>query len=914
MRSATCQKYIYKIHSARLRREKWNLTLPLDEARRNDEVISIADSQVLRWIDELNGTSDCDERARGIKSEIRRIKKEPYSVQNKRAIKALYSDLDNVQFKPDYMCLIIDKEKDYYRACRGFKINNVKYVRLLGTNGGIKNSTIVFISERLAPEIKRRIDNNRDPNKKLVTAKLEAYKALACSASTPVSMPNGILVVNDCETTFLSDVIYITDEFGGEPIMEERKSQEIHLDASDGFGLMLPSLAEKWSAELNLDYVVSGLNTRFAWEKGMVYTFDFLDFADRVADGQHIVKDAWGNPVDICSVELVLTTSMVKLWDSYEDCEDYVSCCQRNGYTFGITKVCPKELEHEHTTNYQFIQSMWLDDADIDELIAPTVEEISGVLGGDWRKTLLFLKGSGLNANNIDRTDSDISKALMVDRRMINDPFLQNTVYQAIRNRIDEAKVGVLNVHGNYSIASGDPYALCQNMFGLEVTGLLSSGQIYNKYWRDCGSNELVCFRAPMSTHSNIRKVVVNMDAETAYWFKHMSTCTIFNAWDDAMSALNGMDFDGDLVMLTDNPVLLRRHRKLPALMCAQRKATKVTPTEEDLIRSNIDSFGNDIGQTTNWITSMYEVQSKFKRGSREYNELEYRIMCGQLYQQNAIDKAKGIICKPMPRTWHDKHTINKIEDEDTKNFYRSIVADKKPYFMRYIYPALMKQYNTYVKNTDKNALREFGMSVGELRALTSDELSCEQVGFLSYYDKMMPVGVGDCVMNKICRKFEEKFDGHVKRHNSSTTFDYSIMKSGVEYPSSKFYAVKKLYEEYNSRLKNYAVFSEYEKVDKWDSVSELSIMTNEFRKECEEVCSNRYALCDILLDLCYNRNSTKKFVWDMCGDTIVENLLRNNSYIISFPVLDPNGDICYRGNRYKIETKECGTTDCQLY
>ena len=70
--------------------------------------------------------------------------------------------------------------------------------------------------------------------------------------------------------------------------------------------------------------------------------------------------------------------------------------------------------------------------------------------------------------------------------------------------------------------------------------------------------------------------------------------------------------------MLTDNPVLVRKHKKLPALMCAQRKAEKRISTEADFIQSNIDSFGNDIGQTTNWVTSMYEVQSKFKEGSAE--------------------------------------------------------------------------------------------------------------------------------------------------------------------------------------------------------------------------------------------------------------------------------------------------------
>ena len=180
---------------------------------------------MLRWLDELNGITDAEQRARDIKTEIKRLRKEPNSVQNRKAVKHLYAQLDAIQFKPDYMCLIIDKEKDYHRACAGFSINGISYKRLLGTNGGIKNSTIVFVSERYAEELKRRIDNGRNPNKELVPAKLEAYKALTCSASSPVSLPNGILVVNDCETEFLSDIIYLTDECDGEPIMEARKQK-----------------------------------------------------------------------------------------------------------------------------------------------------------------------------------------------------------------------------------------------------------------------------------------------------------------------------------------------------------------------------------------------------------------------------------------------------------------------------------------------------------------------------------------------------------------------------------------------------------------------------------------------------------------------------------------------------------------
>lgn len=87
--------------------------------------------------------------------------------------------------------------------------------------------------------------------------------------------------------------------------------------------------------------------------------------------------------------------------------------------------------------------------------------------------------------------------------------------------------------------------------------------------------------------------------------------------------------------MLTDNEVLVNKLQELPALMCVQRKADKKIVTEEDAIQANIDSFGDDIGKTTNWITSMFDVQAQYPEDSEEYKILDYRIKCGQLYQQN---------------------------------------------------------------------------------------------------------------------------------------------------------------------------------------------------------------------------------------------------------------------------------------
>lgn len=871
-------------------------------------MISLSDSQMLRFIDKLNGIEDGDSVAKSIKKDIKELRKEPNSLQNRRKIKKLYEELDEVQYKPDYMCLIIDKEKDYRRACRGFKINGIKYVRLLGTNGGVKASTIVFVSERLAPELRLRIDNGRDKSKELVPAKLEAYQALVCSGSTPVSMPRGVAVVDDCYTTFNTDVIDLNDECDGDPVMTFVKDAEVTIDASDGFGLMLPSLASRWSEELQLDYMTSGVNTRCAWEKGMVFTFDFLAFADEVA-GTRIIKDAWGNEVDLTNVELILTTSMLKLWDSYASCEDYLEKCKQNGYTFSVTKTCPKKLENERNLNYQFIQSYDLTDEQVEELVAPTIAEIHDILSLDWRKSVLFLKGCGLTEDNVDYVDADFAKAIMVDKRMMHDPFVRKKIFAMIKKRITDAKIGVLKVHGNYSIISGDPYALCQSMFGLEVTGLLKAGEIYNRYWLGDGADKLACFRAPMTSHNNIRLVTVSRNEEAQRWYQYMTTCTILNAWDTISPALNGCDFDGDLVMLTDNKVLVENLVELPAIMCVQRKAKKCVPTEEDLIQSNIDSFGDDIGKITNRITSMFDVIAQFEKGTKEYEVLDYRIKCGQLFQQNAIDRAKGIIAKPMPRKWYDRNANKSAPDgnEALRRFNMSIIADKKPYFMRYIYPSLMRQYNTYISNTNKKCLREFRLSVAELMEKPEDELTEDQKIFLHYYKLKMPVGMNNCVMNRICRRVEREFDGYIAKHNNDFEFDYTIMKSGCEYTTTQYNDIKNLYREYVSRLQDYALFARKERIDTSEQSDIRLVMKHDFIGACQAVCSNKYQLCDIILDLCYTKEGSKQFAWDMSGAEIVDNLLKINDGYISYPTIDSNGDVAYGGDRFSFSVKKIG-------
>lgn len=544
------QRLVYKVNSKKLKDANWNLQLPFDLAMNNGEVVALADSTVLRWIDELNGISDADAQAGIINQQIRHIlKQKDVSSATKLRIRDLMRKRNLILFKQDYVCVVMDSIKDYRKMCeRGFSINGIPYTRLLATTGGVKNRTVVFISERLYPEIRRRLDNGRDMNKEIVPAKFGAYEALACSASTPVSDPKGILVVHDCYTYFVEDIITIDDSCDGEPELKYVDGYKVHKDCSDGFGTMTPERAELWSKELGLNYVMSGCNTRYAWEKGMLVTFDHVAFAEKVngasqdnEDG-YKVTDVWGDVWDVRDVDVVLTESMLKLWDSYSSLGDYLRNCHENHYTMSIPKVAPEKLDDVWTTNYQFLQSYDLTDDELRELVQPTMDWLDDIMGGDYRKLMLYVNGTTISTSSFLRQEPSVSKGMFIEPNLVHDTITATMIRDMTKKKVQQAKLGKILVNGNFEIACGDPYALWQSIFGLKVTGLLYSGEIYSKHWVDRDSRNVICFRAPMTCANNIVPMAVATSEDIDYWYQYIKTMVIFNAWDTAADAMNGED------------------------------------------------------------------------------------------------------------------------------------------------------------------------------------------------------------------------------------------------------------------------------------------------------------------------------------------------------------------------------------
>lgn len=926
------QTFVLKLNTGYLSKHNWDLTLKLSEIRKQSQlVVSLGSSQVLRWMPELTGRPDADTEASKVKQQIKNLKKLGNSSENKKKISQKYDELYELQFQPHYMMLVMDSPKDYKYACKhGFKITidygnrseTIEYKRFLGTAGSIKKSTIMFVNKNIHSRLMDKINNGRYEGPedreyngiklgyKFIPAKLNAYFALACSASIPVPQPR-IIVIDDVETSFEAEIREVRD-IGYEdneswPSVTEPIKKMIKINTCDGMGFISPEMSAKWAESLGEgSEPLSGYNVRCAFLKGMVFTIDFKKFAEEVAH-TYIIKDAWGDERDVREADVILTVSMLKLWNSYAGCEDYIENCKKNGYEFCIAKSAPHELRNVHTTNYQYLQDFKFTDEQINELIDPTVTKIKECLGLDWRKLILYMCGVGLDEKSVVHMEP-MCKAIMANPELIKDPYVRSKISRMIQKRIRTAKIGVLDVAGDYAIIGCDPYILLQNMFGMEVTGLLKAGECYHKYWSDNNVPEVIAFRAPMTSHENVCKLNIVDNEETQKWFKYITTCCMLNGWDTTAIRCNGADYDADTFFTTNNKVLLESFEYKPTLMCLQDSVEKKIPTEEDYIKSDINGFGDSIGSVTNKATNMISLREQFDLDSEEYKRLTYRISTMMNYQQNAIDRIKGVVAKPVPNEWLNPRMF-KVEDGDDEAIIRdkeintNIAAEIKPWFFIYRYSQLKSELDKYMKSVKSNCKIRFGKSLDDL--YSSEDKSEEEKAFIFNYEKYMPVSRAPGTMNRICWRIENEFQ--TTDVLPKVEFDYSILKGNAEYTQEEYDAINQLYDEYNKNMQLFLKQKNQNELGDDEVGFDIVHLKDIFVDECNKVCPDPEVLANIVVDLCYTSNKNKTFAWDVVGEQIYNNVLKNNNYTIRYPIKDINGDIEFGGNKFSLYTQQIG-------
>ena len=168
-----------------------------------------------------------------------------------------------------------------------------------------------------------------------------------------------------------------------------------------------------------------------------------------------------------------------------------------------------------------------------------------------------------------------------------------------------------------------------------------------------------------------------------------------------------------------------------------------------------------------------------------------------------------------------------------------------------------------------------------------------------------MPVSRAAGTMNRICWRIEDEFKTTDVLPN--VKFDCSILKSDAIYTQEEYDSIKQLYEEYNKNMQLF-LKQKYKNELGDDEVGfDITQLKDVFVSECYKVCPNTEVLSNIVIDLCYSSNKNKTFAWDIAGEQIFNNVLKNNGYKIQYPIKDIDGDIEFCGNKFSLHTQKIG-------
>lgn len=642
---------IIKIPSSLLSKSKWSLKISVDKLKQENQLVGLASNYIIRTLDKIANTGYSEEKLQELKLKRNKITKNESSKQNGNTITKLNNEIFNLLYIPHLVCVHIDRVAHYDKLNSGFNItvfneqsgeiiSSIRYVRFLSTSASIKKSEVFYINSEYKEIIMQHIDCGRDTSVKFVPAKLSAYMALTMSSSNPVRNTYNVCVVNDVEHMIKTPVLELDDSKQEEPIITQIDDYEMNLNCSDGFGFIDPDFAKLWANDLHLDYVPSSFITRNAFCKGVLARFPYKEFAQE--NKITTITDVWGKTWDINEVDIVLTTSMLKLSNCYSSWDDYYSKTQKYGYTFSVTKQTPKVLDMERTTNYQFIQSLDWNDEDIEGFLKPSLDEIKDIRGMDWQKALVYLRGTSLTEDS-DVIRGDYTTALMIEPKLIDDGYIRSSINNMIKKRIDDCKKGTVKVRGNYQTVICDPIILAQSMLGLPIKGILNKDEFHSEFWNKLNVDYVIGMRAPQTAYECIAQMKLINNQETQKWYRYLKEMFIFNGYDATCARMSGCDFDGDSVFSTDNEYIIKgAERKTLPVVCLQKSAEKIICNEESyinadkiLLRGDIE----DVGTITNRATSIESFKAKFPKDSKEWKELDYRVRSCIAISQSSIKR-----------------------------------------------------------------------------------------------------------------------------------------------------------------------------------------------------------------------------------------------------------------------------------
>ena len=264
--------------------------------------------------------------------------------------------------------------------------------------------------------------------------------------------------------------------------------------------------------------------------------------------------------------------------------------------------------------------------------------------------------------------------------------------------------------------------------------------------------------------------------------------------------------------------------------------------------------------------------------------------------------KAKGLIVKDFPEHWTKWKNPDKPNEQFAKEeieFNNKLLIEKRPYFMKYLYPKYKTQYNEHIKRYDYLSNRLFGISIQEL--LNIQNKTKEQQDLADSYNRFNPFLETDCPMNNICRYMEKEVKEikiNVNKKNPEYIFNMLYNKN-IDITEYQIQEMEKVYKKYRKSKTKSNTITDSISIEQGETPnSETDINNIDLDYISEDI--QQLANLAVYVNYYLHPTSPKNFCWDLFGEGIVLNIYDNSNKEFKIPILDDKGDIEYMGKKYK--------------
>lgn len=827
--------------------------------------------------------------------------------------------ISDILFVKDIVVITCEKKGDYKKVgLKGFTLNGIKFTRLCAGAGNLRRNCAIYVNEELFPYLYEHLMCGlADKLHEAVLTKLGAYFALSFSSVLWVRTPR-VCVIKDFENTLHNQKVdyicrdTVKNEHGHdvERHYVEERLMDLTLNCADGQGLVDPEFSKLWAEDMHLDYTPSSFVVRSSFVKGNLVPFDFKEYARE--NGIATIKDKWGVEYNIEDIDVLLSESQFKMHKEYSSWQEYLYYFEKYGLKWGVARYNKKHDDEWVLANYQYIQTLDLNREEIEGLIQPTVDWVKKICSGDLMYALLFMLGAkNEDAEYYDMygtAQTNFMKAVVKNNAMLQDGYVQRKIYKNIVECINRAKIGKIWVRGNYQFMISDPIAQVRSALGLEPRGEIPADCVWSNFWNERRVEGYVdCCRSPMIDQHEHNPSKLYKSEETEKWYQYIKSGLVYSIYDTATFRHSDSDFDGDIALSTDNYYFVKgSHKEKNIITYDKGKAKKEKINQRTFIKKDLMGFGTAVGSFSNTATILYSMIGIFTKPEQEpqRQELRTRIQLLREYVGQEIDRAKlGIKQPQLPASWKKHVKINPDDTDDVKAEkykHNSMVISKKPYFFRYLYPELNKQYKQHENAYNIICKDMFGV---KLKKLLADPNKTEaQRNLIRKYQKYSPLIVSNCVMNILCKEFEG-IDFDIKFKKDGQNLLPLFENEGYVCDPEKLKVFRKAYQEFNNKKAMRALDSMFP--DREDGVAkEVYFAISDYLKD--EIREKVYALQLAPKEIMFYVGQLSKgyskfnwsFAWDLLGDNVVDVIEYGQTFA---PVRSDNGTE-YLGSMYELK------------